>query len=351
MSALRSWLGTGRGAANAAAADQPVALGGIVLPRFLRRPARLLGRMAGGDFEAPRYSASILTAGFLAVTGLYGAYLGGQFPVVVQAVTSRLGFAIDEVKVSGHHETSEIDILERLGLDGWTSTIGFDAEAARERIAALPWVEMAAVRKVYPDTLEIRIQERKPFAIWQHGSELSLIERVRQGDHALRGRPPGDAAAGHRPRRAGSGAEAFIDRIRTIRSSRRGSRATCASPSGAGTCASKTASPSSFPRRARTRRSTQLAAMDRDAGLLSRDIAAVDMRFADRLVVQLTPEAADAPQGRGDGAHEKAEDQVEAGEEDMSWLGAQQERRCAPLRRRHRARRRVEQGVLHDRAG
>ena len=43
MSALRSWLRTGRGAANAAAADQPVALGGIVLPRFLRRPARLLG--------------------------------------------------------------------------------------------------------------------------------------------------------------------------------------------------------------------------------------------------------------------------------------------------------------------
>ena len=32
--------------------------------------------------------------------------------------------------------------------------------------------------------------------------------------------------------------------------------------------------------------------MDRDAGLLSRDIAAVDLRFAGRLVVQLTPEAA-----------------------------------------------------------
>ena len=36
----------------------------------------------------------------------------------------------------------------------------------------------------------------------------------------------------------------------------------------------------------------RLAATDRDSGLLSRDIAAVDMRFADRLVVQLTPEAA-----------------------------------------------------------
>jgi cell division protein FtsQ len=36
--------------------------------------------------------------------------------------------------------------------------------------------------------------------------------------------------------------------------------------------------------------------MDRNHGLLSRDILAVDMRLDDRLVVQLTPEAAEARQ-------------------------------------------------------
>ncbi len=35
-----------------------------------------------------------------------------------------------------------------------------------------------------------------------------------------------------------------------------------------------------------------LVRMDRENGLLTRDIAAVDMRLSDRLVVQLTPEAA-----------------------------------------------------------
>ena len=35
-----------------------------------------------------------------------------------------------------------------------------------------------------------------------------------------------------------------------------------------------------------------LVRMDHDNGLLTRDIAAVDMRLSDRLVVQLTPEAA-----------------------------------------------------------
>ena len=47
-----------------------------------------------------------------------------------------------------------------------------------------------------------------------------------------------------------------------------------------------------FPEAGEDQAIDELAAMDRDAGLLSRDIAAVDMRFAGRLVVQLTPEAA-----------------------------------------------------------
>ncbi len=77
----------------------------------------------------------------------------------------------------GNRETSEIDVLDRLELDGWTSLVGFDAEAARERIETLPWIEVAAVRKVYPHALEVRVEERQPFAIWQQGRELSVIEK------------------------------------------------------------------------------------------------------------------------------------------------------------------------------
>ncbi|RWF13933.1 MAG: cell division protein FtsQ, partial [Mesorhizobium sp.] len=36
----------------------------------------------------------------------------------------------------------------------------------------------------------------------------------------------------------------------------------------------------------------ELVKLDRDNGLLTRDIAAVDMRLSDRLVVELSPEAA-----------------------------------------------------------
>ncbi len=290
MFALMSRLRGERSAASAVA-GAPVASDGIVLPRLLRRPARFLGRLVGGDVETPRYSNAILNSSFLALATLYGCYVGGHYPTIVQALTSRVGFAIDEVKIAGHHETSEIDILERLGLDGWTSTIGFDAEAARERIGALPWVETVAVRKIYPDALQIRIEERKPFAVWQHGSELSVIERSGRviapysgGRLAMLPLIIGLGA----PQAAGD----FIDGVRAqpelaarvkgyIRVAER--RWDMRLENGVTV---------KLPEAGEGQAITQLAALDRESGLLSRDIAAIDMRFSDRLVVQLTAEAA-----------------------------------------------------------
>jgi cell division protein FtsQ len=292
LSSLRSWL-VGKGDAAPAATDRPAVSDGIVLPRFLRRPVRLFGRMVSGDVEAPRYAGTVLTLGFLALSSGYGAWLGGEMPLVVQAITSRLGFAIEEVKVSGHHETSEIDILERLGLDGWTSTIGFDAEAARERIAALPWVETVAVRKIYPEALEIRIAERKPFAIWQHGSELSLIERD--------GRVIAPYSAGHHaalPLIIGQGApEAapdFIDRLRGFPELASRAKGYIRVAERRWDVRFENGITVKLPETGEDQALAELASLDRDSGLLSRDILAVDMRFGDRLVVQLTPEAATA---------------------------------------------------------
>ena len=65
--------------------------------------------------------------------------------------------------------------------------------------------------------------------------------------------------------------------------------------------------------------------MDREHGLLSRDIAAVDMRFADRLVVQLTPEAAVRAQRRAERAREGLKTKSKPGKKHMSWLGGQKD--------------------------
>ncbi|WP_426702155.1 cell division protein FtsQ/DivIB [Rhodanobacter sp. Col0626] len=49
-----------------------------------------------------------------------------------------------------------------------------DLDAVQKAVAALPWVESAEARKRWPDTLQLRIYERQPFARW---NEKQLISR------------------------------------------------------------------------------------------------------------------------------------------------------------------------------
>jgi len=262
----------------------------FVLPRFLRRPARFVTRLFDGEYQPPRYAGVVATAVFLSSSVLYGAWLGGQIPVAAQAVTARFGFAVDQVRVSGNKETSEIDILERLDLDGWTSLIGFDAEAARERIAGLPWVKVAAVRKVYPDELEVRIEEREPFAIWQHGRQLAIIERDGRvitpfdgGRHAVLPLVIGYGAA-----ERGAG---FVAKIRQHPELAARVKGFILVAERRWDLRLENGITIRLPEAGEDAAIAEVLRLDREDGLLSRDIAAVDLRLEDRLVIRLTPEA------------------------------------------------------------
>ncbi len=148
-----------------------------VLPRPVRRVVRFVVSLCSGRIVMPRHLGKLSLAGFYGLVGLHGVVVGGHGPVVLQTVTSTAGFAVEDVRVSGNQHTSEIDILQLLGLDGSTSLLGLDIAAARAALAELPWVESAEVRKVYPSTVEVVLRERQAYGIWQHGTDLSLIER------------------------------------------------------------------------------------------------------------------------------------------------------------------------------
>lgn len=52
-----------------------------------------------------------------------------------------------------------------------------DLDAAQDAVERLPWVETAEVRKRWPDVLEVRVTEHRPFARW--GDDRLLSERGR----------------------------------------------------------------------------------------------------------------------------------------------------------------------------
>lgn len=292
MFALRSGPDGKPGALASVFGVSAFSLRGFVLPWWLRRPVRLFSRMLDEDFQPPRFAVLIGSVACIGLFSLYGVVLGGHMPTVLQAVTSRLGFAVDNVKISGYRETSEIDILDRIGLDGWTSLIGFDAEAARERVAGLPWIETASVRKIYPDTIEVLVTERTPFALWQHGSQISVIEAsgnviapFTNGRHA---RLPLVIGLGAREQAAG-----FIDRMKAHPELAARVKGYIRVAERRWDLRLENGITIKLPESSEDAAINELLAMDAESALLSRDVETVDMRFADRVVVQLTPAAAE----------------------------------------------------------
>jgi cell division protein FtsQ len=265
----------------------------FVPPRWLRRPLRMVSKLGEGAYRAPPYAATVLSAVLLSSSATYGAYLGGHLDSFVQGITARTGFAVDQIKVVGNQHASEIDILDKLELNGWTSLIGLDVEAARERIASLPWVELAAVRKVYPHTLEIRIEERQAFALWQQGSALNVIERSGRviapftgGDLAKLPLIVGSGAPDHAPDLIARLAK-FPELAARVKSYIRigDRRWDLRLDNGVAV---------KLPENGVDQAFTDIVRMNRESGLLGRDIVAVDLRIADRVAVELSPDAATA---------------------------------------------------------
>ncbi|MDR6430586.1 cell division protein FtsQ [Brucella pseudogrignonensis] len=259
----------------------------FVLPRFLRKPFRFAVRLFQGNINVPRYAGTIGMLGFLGATGVYGMVLGGHSENMVKATASTLGFAIEDVKVVGNNETSDIDILGQLELDGETSLVGLSAEAARQAIAKLPWVESAEVRKVYPGTLLVSLEERKAFAVWQNGQELSLIDSA--GDTIVPFRPGRYNAL---PLVVGEGAEkrvkGFVDEVAAYPALAGKVRAYIRVADRRWDILLENGVRIMLPENDPMKALAEVEKMDSEKHLLSRDIAAVDMRLDDRVTVQLT---------------------------------------------------------------
>lgn len=277
--AVRQWFGRGTDAGERR-----------VLPRLLRRPARILSRM---EWSAPRHFGLKALAGLFLATAITGMVLGDHTRAVASAVTAASGLAIEKVKITGQSETSEIDVLNRLEIGEAPSLFTFDLDAARARVEELPWVAQATLKKLYPDTLEVAVVERLPYALWQHGDAVSLID------------PQGAVITdyiGERytklPLVVGEGANVRVDEFLSLILA----HPTLLPRVRAGVLVSERrwnivlaeAVEIMLPERDPAAALARLDDVNAASELLSRDIAAVDLRLPDRFVVRLTEEATTA---------------------------------------------------------
>lgn len=132
--------------------------------------------------SAPRM-AGVFVACALLAGGVTWLWQQGWVASAGQAVVSWLtdtsgqeGLAVHEVLVKGRNHASYAEIAAAVGVRKGEPILGFDPDAARRRLEALPWIRRAVVERRMPATIFIALTEREPMALWQRDGRLSLVD-------------------------------------------------------------------------------------------------------------------------------------------------------------------------------
>jgi cell division protein FtsQ len=142
----------------------------------LRRPRRW---SRGRVLAAAAAALFLIVAGggwWLARSGAVAA-AGQSAETAFLAWTARCGFAVNAVEVEGRERTSRAAILSALGVGRGTPILAVNPVAAKRRLETIDWVRAASVERRLPDTLYIRLVERQPLAFWQRDGKLVLVDR------------------------------------------------------------------------------------------------------------------------------------------------------------------------------
>jgi len=263
---------------------------------------RLLGRWGRRIVRLPPppgvgIAASIVLIG---MTLLYGVFAGGHVTDVIDwlrnardGAANAVGFRIAAISLSGPKEVSREEVLTTAGVTGHASLLFLDADAARLRLLANPWIADAAVLKLYPDRLQITVTERLAFALWQENGRVSVIA----SDGTVL-EPFVEDRYRDLPLLVGAGAERaakdFLDVLARYPEIRAQTRASILVAERRWNLRLKNGVDVRLPEGKVDAALDRLVALDRDKKLLSRDIVAVDLRLPDRVTVRLSDAAAQA---------------------------------------------------------
>jgi cell division protein FtsQ len=257
--------------------------------------------LARFDRLAPPPFVGVAASALLMVLSIgYGVVKGDHVQMIIEALKDArdmaaiaAGFPIASVSLSGERHVSRADIFAAAGVSDRASLLFLDVEAARTRLQAIPWILEATVRKLYPDRLQITLNEREPFALWQVNGRISVVG----ADGTVIG-PLTDQKFAALPFVVGKGAAvrakaflAVLDRHPALRAQVRASilvadrRWNLKLANGLDV---------RLPEHDVEAALDTLDTLDRDNALLTRDITAIDLRLPDRVTVRLSDQAAQA---------------------------------------------------------
>lgn len=219
---------------------------------------------------------------------------GAAFIDTVQQKTldksAQMGFRVANVYIEGRHYTDAESIRAIVTVQRGDPLFSFDVAEAREQIERLSWVKSAVVKRQLPDTIYVQLNEREPFALWQRGGRLSVIDEE--------GAVLTDSRAAEFARLIILVGEGVPDKARTFLAMLNAEPAIREQVEAATLISNrrwdlklKNNMAVKLPEEDLGLALSRLAAAHRDEQLLNKNIAGVDLREAGRLIIETHPGA------------------------------------------------------------
>ena len=208
-------------------------------------------------------------------------------------ITGEAGMTVQEVILEGSRNTPPELVREALSVRRGDPVLGFDVQAARERLEMIPWVEAAHVERHLNGLIRVRITERQPFAIWQQNGRFSVI-----GDKGEVVATENIGAFGRLPLVVGTGANTaaapMIALLQTVPVVQNRTHALVRVAERRWNLRLRNGTDVLLPDGQEAAALARLAELHARQGLLDRPLAAIDLRLPDKLVLRLPGQAAPA---------------------------------------------------------
>lgn len=88
------------------------------------------------------------------------------------------GFSVENIHISGLKYTTKLDILKVLNINYGDNMFAVDTEILLSFLKKIGWIENITIQKKFPNTIDIIIQEYKPYALWQYKSKVVVISET-----------------------------------------------------------------------------------------------------------------------------------------------------------------------------
>jgi cell division protein FtsQ len=265
---------------------------GLSLPGFglaKRAPGGAALHRGGGAWR-------ILTVLLLAGAAAYGFWVSGddglygQTKRGAESLAIAAGFGVKRITVEGQQHVTDAELTKALGAGPGTLMLSFDTDAAKERLEQVSWIKHAQVMRLLPSTLQVVIEERVPFAVWQSRGKTYVVDAegaviapaVREAYASL----PLVVGEG-----AGKNAADLLATLKPFDSLTKQMIAATRVGDRRWTLRLSSGIDIMLPDDGVTDALNTLIGLDRSRNLLARNIAAVDLRLADRVSVRIRDKA------------------------------------------------------------